>query len=438
MSVLIPIAKLRPDPANPRRAGVGDITEMAASIAEMGVLQALLVTPDPEAAAGEGYLVVFGHRRLAGAIAAGLVEVPAEIRVMGPAERLAVQLVENLQRAEIDALDEARAYQRLLELGLSQHEVADRVGRSQGHVSKRLGLLKLPAAVRKALDSGGITISDAFQLTRLKESGRILTAFKNGPSWGFERAVENELRAAKQAKARKEAIAGLKAAGVKKIIEVDYFQTYGRKERPLGNGYDQLRIKPEVHAKESCHAGVVDGEGRVTLVCTRPERHPEAKSNSGKGPLTDAEKAKRAAKRAHNKERREAEALRTKTMGELLQKRIPKAALLEHLVTQWIHTAPYSSRKLACELLGLAGIEPKGQYGSTDYMTPLLEFAAQGTTQLDRAVLALSFGSAELPLRQDWPQWTSLEARRHFAFLEAQGYQVSPAERLELDGKAPR
>ena len=100
MSVLIPLDKLRPDPANPRRAGVGDVAELAESIAAVGLLQPLLVTQDPDAAAGEGFLVVFGHRRLAGAKAAGLVEVPAEIRDIDPVDRLAIQLVENLQRAE--------------------------------------------------------------------------------------------------------------------------------------------------------------------------------------------------------------------------------------------------------------------------------------------------------------------------------------------------
>ena len=102
MSVLIPIDKLRPDPANPRRAGVGDVAELAESIAAVGLLQPLLVTQDPDAAAGEGFLVVFGHRRLAGK-AAGLVEIPAEIRDIDPVDRLAIHLVENLQRAEIDA-----------------------------------------------------------------------------------------------------------------------------------------------------------------------------------------------------------------------------------------------------------------------------------------------------------------------------------------------
>ncbi len=61
-----------------------------------------------------------------------------------------------------------------------------------------------------------------------------------------------------------------------------------------------------------------------------------------------------------------------------------------------------------------------------------------GPAQRERAALALALGAAEPPLRQDWPQWTTPEARRHFAFLEAQGYPVASAEQLELDGKAPR
>jgi ParB family transcriptional regulator, chromosome partitioning protein len=92
VSVLIPIDKLRPDPANPRRAGVGDVTELAESMAAVGVLQPLRVTPDPEVP--DGFLVVFGHRRLAGAKVAKLSEVPAEVRDIDPVDRMAIQLVE--------------------------------------------------------------------------------------------------------------------------------------------------------------------------------------------------------------------------------------------------------------------------------------------------------------------------------------------------------
>jgi len=418
---------------------VGDVSELAESMTSVGVLQPLLVTPDPEADAGEGFLVVFGHRRLEAAKAAGLGEVPAEVREMDPVERLSIQLIENLQRAEIDALDEALAYRRLLDLKLSQRAMAGRVGRSQSHISKRLGLLRLPAQARKALDSGSITISDAFQLTRLKEHGRVLTALKNGKNWGIERAVEQELQEADWAEQRQKAIEALKADGVKVIVVDDhYYSSYGRKERPLGNGYDQLRIKPDVHRSQKCHAAVVDQQGRTTMVCTRPDRHPEAKARGGKGPMSDDEKTKMAAKRAHNKQRREAEAARAQTMGQLLHKRLAKGAVFEHLVTQWVHSADYAPRKVACELLGVEGLAPEGMYGGTDYVTPLLAYTAQGHGQLERAALALAFAVAEPPLRQDWPQWTTAVARRHFAFLESQGYQVSPAEQLELDGKAPR
>ncbi|MFP5319484.1 MAG: hypothetical protein ACLGI2_14480 [Acidimicrobiia bacterium] len=313
------------------------------------------------------------------------------------------------------------------------------MGRSQSHISKRLSLLRLPAEARKALDSGGITISDAFQLTRLKESGRVANALKNGRQWGdVGRAVEVQLREADEAAKRAKAVKDLKAKGVKVIEVKDYWHSYGRKERALGNGYDELHVKPEAHAKESCHAAVVDARGRVTLVCTRPDRHPEWKASHGKGPLSDAEKAKRAAKRAHNKDRRAAEAARSDALTQLLQKRLPKATVFEHVVLQGLNAAGYAARKLACEVLGLKPVPAKGHYGADDYTTPLEEYASEGPTQLERVGLALAFGAAEPELRQDWPQWTSAAARRHFAFLEAQGYTVSPAEKLELEGKAPR
>ena len=89
-------------------------------------------------------------------------------------------------------------------------------------------------------------------------------------------------------------------------------------------------------------------------------------------------------------------------------------------------------------MLGLKPAERQPGWGADDYTTPLAAYAAEGAVQLERVGLGLMFGAAEPELRQDWPQWTTAAARRRFAFLEAQGYVVSPAEQLELDGKAPR
>lgn len=137
--VQLPIASLRPSADNPRRA-LGNLDDLAASIRESGVLQPLVVTPN-----GDGYQVLSGHRRHAAAARAGLVTVPAIVRHYTGLQRQIAMLIDNLHRKDLPPSDEARAYQALIaEHGLTQRQLADMVGRSQGHIAKRLALLRTP------------------------------------------------------------------------------------------------------------------------------------------------------------------------------------------------------------------------------------------------------------------------------------------------------
>jgi ParB family chromosome partitioning protein len=102
-------------------------------------------------------------------------------------ERLAAMLVENLQRERPAAARGSGAYRRLIdEFGMTQRQLAEKVGRSQGHISKRLALLDLPKSVVQALDSGGITLDDAASSSKLKDMPkRLAAAFsKRGKQWG--------------------------------------------------------------------------------------------------------------------------------------------------------------------------------------------------------------------------------------------------------------
>ena len=148
---------------NPRR-DVGDVSDLAASIRSVGLLEPLIVC---QQGPSEPYLVVAGHRRLAAAALAGLSVVPVIVRRLTDAERTEIMVIENLQREGLAPLEEALAYRRLIDLGYSQRKLAERVGSSQATVSKRLALLNLPEAARAALDSGRITLEDAQALTKL-------------------------------------------------------------------------------------------------------------------------------------------------------------------------------------------------------------------------------------------------------------------------------
>jgi ParB family chromosome partitioning protein len=153
-----PIARLRPHPLNPRgQLNAGDVEELVASIVahadQGGILQPLLVTPDGT--------VVAGHRRLAAARRAGLVELPVVVRELTPTEQLEVQLVENLQRADLSPIQEGRAYQHLVETGATLASIARAVGVSASRVRERLALLDLEASVQEQVHRGELPLNVA-------------------------------------------------------------------------------------------------------------------------------------------------------------------------------------------------------------------------------------------------------------------------------------
>ncbi|MFB9991676.1 ParB/RepB/Spo0J family partition protein ParB [Deinococcus oregonensis] len=132
------------------------LAELAQSIREKGVLQPLLVRPR-----GDAFEIVAGERRWRASQLAGLTELPVIIRDLADREALEIAIVENLQREDLGPLEEARAYQALLDHGLNQEGVAQAVGKGRSTVSNALRLLTLNDAALRALDSGEITASHA-------------------------------------------------------------------------------------------------------------------------------------------------------------------------------------------------------------------------------------------------------------------------------------
>ena len=132
------------------------LAELAQSIREKGVLQPLLVRPR-----GDAFEIVAGERRWRASQLAGLTELPVIIRDLADREALEIAIVENLQREDLGPLEEARAYQALLDHGLNQEGVAQAVGKGRSTVSNALRLLTLGETALRALDSGEITASHA-------------------------------------------------------------------------------------------------------------------------------------------------------------------------------------------------------------------------------------------------------------------------------------
>jgi len=154
---LVPIEFLHPGKYQPRHVMDKEaIGELAASIAEKGVLQPLLVRPHPSHT-GQ-FEIIAGERRWRAAQQAKLYEVPVIVRAFSDVEALEVGLIENLQRQDLSAIEEAEGYQRLLdEFSHTQEKLADVVGKSRSHVANTLRLLGLPEAVRNMIENGVIS-----------------------------------------------------------------------------------------------------------------------------------------------------------------------------------------------------------------------------------------------------------------------------------------
>ena len=157
----VPIETIRPSPFQPRRRFAdAELDGLAQSIREKGIVQPLLVRPVEDAAAD--FELVAGERRWRAAQRVGLHEVPVVVRTFSDSEVIEIALVENLQREDLSALEEAEAYSRLMrEFGRSQASLAEAVGKSRSHVANTVRLLALPAPVRRSLEDGALSAGHA-------------------------------------------------------------------------------------------------------------------------------------------------------------------------------------------------------------------------------------------------------------------------------------
>ncbi|HKP51648.1 MAG TPA: ParB/RepB/Spo0J family partition protein [Chloroflexia bacterium] len=156
----VPTTAISPNPRQPRQEiRAGELDELAASIREHGILQPPVVTRDLDT---NSYTLIAGERRWRAAILAGLQTIPVLVKEATPREMLELALVENLQRADLNPLEEAAAYKSLVdEFGLKQEEIASRVGKSREAVNNALRLLRLPPAIQESLMLGLITAGHA-------------------------------------------------------------------------------------------------------------------------------------------------------------------------------------------------------------------------------------------------------------------------------------
>lgn len=173
--IQLEISQLQPNPLQPRGAITPEsLVDLVDSIREHGILEPLVVAKTPA-----GYQIVAGERRWRAAKLAGLTHVPAIIRETSPKGMLEMALVENVQRVDLNPLDRAKGFERLMnEFGLTTSEIAVRIGKSVAYVSNSLRLLSLPDALKDGLLSGLISEGHARALAAIDDPNLMIEAYK--------------------------------------------------------------------------------------------------------------------------------------------------------------------------------------------------------------------------------------------------------------------
>jgi ParB family chromosome partitioning protein len=243
----VPVGSIRPLPGQPRRHfDENAIAELADSIGLRGLLQPIIVRRSPD---GEGFQLVAGERRWRAAQRAGLHQIPALVRDLDDAATYEIALVENIQRQDLNAIEEASAYHRLVEdFGHNQEALAKLVGKSRSHVANLMRLLDLPDSVQALVGDGSLAMGHARALIGAPDAEAIARRVaKEGLS---VRAVEALVRSGKDGDAPRKAASEVMVAS--------------------GAGRDPDIVAVERHLSELLGIGVAiqyagGGKGALTL-----------------------------------------------------------------------------------------------------------------------------------------------------------------------------
>src|SRR3990172_2986072 len=239
----VEVDRIASNPSQPRRSfDEAKIDELAASVRDQGIIQPLLVRR-----VGAGYELIAGERRLRAARKAGLREVPVIVREASNSETLQLALLENLQREDLNPIEEATAYQRLQEeFELSQEEIAQKVGKSRPAVANCMRLLLLPREVQQELAQGKLPAGQARALLGLESEALMLAAAREVITKGLStRETERLVARLKSGRKRRKRETSLSDSNLRSLVE-QMQRSLGTKVRLLhraGSGRGKVEIE---------------------------------------------------------------------------------------------------------------------------------------------------------------------------------------------------
>lgn len=427
---------IAPHPHNVRDT-VGDVTELAASIAKQGLLQPLTVVtvaaflahnPDLAELVEIGdYVTIAGHRRLAAAKHAKVATVPAIVndQLAGPAATVTTMIAENLQRADLSPMEQARAFQRLRDAKLSERAIAKATGVSPGQVHKRLSLLKLPPAVAAEVGDS-LTVADALILLELPTHDDILTVWRKlgADSWSTaRRLVDSRQATITNERQIADAKTELAAAGITVVQQAGDVlgpNAYKHRLRDIET-VDQVTNLDDTIA--------VVGYGGEPAFYSRTIPIDEVDDE------VDEEQARQAAEIAADKTAATAAATaRSEACARLLGRNIP-AALASEILVEHVLTGTESYRDdIAAGWLGT----DLSNYDD-DPMAWLAEQAAAAVATALRTAVAVALATAEddLPAPHNWRGDLNVWEPRHIRHVRRlaahAGHELSEIEQRLID-----
>jgi ParB/RepB/Spo0J family partition protein len=350
----IPLDQLVADPDNPRtRMSVPELKELAASIKAEGQLQAGQVRAN-----GDGkYHIVFGHRRYAALL---LLEndgtsLPFRAELVDETDEATItitQLIENLQRVDLDPIDEAEALAKLLERNIKAKEIAVRIGRSQAHVSKRVAMSKLPDIAKKAVREGKTTVENAYEMAKVcpEYADEVAALYRDPGFLPHSGTVSSMLTRIERAEARNKIFTALQAKGIEAVDSgtVD-FAKVKQVQRLTAGEIDKIDLGDVV--------GDEAVDRFVAVHCSsysEPEIQvfePLPKKTLGKKEA-EADKAK-TAERERNRKERDAKGDRLQRAVAIAKKPARKEVLPMLLLKGANRAIWQADQKLVCQILAL-------------------------------------------------------------------------------------
>ena len=178
---MISITDIQKNPYQPRKEFDGEkLDELAQSIKENGVIQPIIVRQSPVI----GYEILAGERRYRASLLAGLRSIPAVVKQLSDQEMMVQSIIENLQRENLNPIEEARAYKSLVEKGFTHAEIADKMGKSRPYISNSIRLLSLPDAILSEVENGKLSQAHARSLVGLN---------KEQQDYFFQRIIEEDI-----------------------------------------------------------------------------------------------------------------------------------------------------------------------------------------------------------------------------------------------------